>query len=465
MRDPAGSVCAPGRCYAAESRRAIARRQGRRDRQRPRPARRFPSRRACATCWCGTTDASAAGPRAPAGRERDSIATLDEARARRLRRSGRRTGRSDRRSLPDVELHDAAAAAPPLGDDATLADRLDAVRARRRRSGRSAPGAGRSPRASPRACRHLGGIRRVEASGTSVGWHVRFNGEIGDGLRRPARREPTEFHARLARLASLAAGARARRRTGHGSGVAPVLLAPASRRGLRRSETLLEPTWTAPPSPTARAHFRARAASARTRRCCARTSTLRARPARAACGRVVPLHRRGRSRRAAALRRARPARASGARPQVRPPARPRARRRCRRPWTRCASRARRDLVRRGARAAAGGALVLSVLGVHTQDPTSGDFSLVGAPGAAHRSGSGSAGACARRSRATCSTLLRRDDLAFVAFEGEHTPGLLARCRVDPPDPGAGHARLDSATRPSHDTGARSTRWDACDSTI
>lgn len=73
-------------------------------------------------------------------------------------------------------------------------------------------------------------------------------------------------------------------------------------------------------------------------------------------------------------------------------------------------------------------IVLHVLGVHTQDPTSGDFSLSapqsllvrwGAPGA--------------RVRATISgnlfQILRRDDTAFVAFEGETTPGLLARCHV------------------------------------
>lgn len=81
-------------------------------------------------------------------------------------------------------------------------------------------------------------------------------------------------------------------------------------------------------------------------------------------------------------------------------------------------------------AAAGGALVLSVLGVHTQDFTSGDFSL-SAPQTLAVSSSGLLG----RSRATISgnvfELLRSPDLVLVRFPGEHTPGLLVRCRLDP----------------------------------
>jgi PmbA protein len=79
--------------------------------------------------------------------------------------------------------------------------------------------------------------------------------------------------------------------------------------------------------------------------------------------------------------------------------------------------------------AAGGALVLSVLGVHTQDFTSGDFSL-SAPQTLAVGGSGIDG----RLRATISgnlfERLRADDLALVRFPGQHTPGLLTRCRLD-----------------------------------
>jgi PmbA protein len=80
--------------------------------------------------------------------------------------------------------------------------------------------------------------------------------------------------------------------------------------------------------------------------------------------------------------------------------------------------------------AAGGALVLSVLGVHTQDSASGDFSL-SAPQVLALDGQGYAG----RIRATISgnlfDVLRGEDLQFVRFDGEHTPGLLFPCRLDP----------------------------------
>jgi PmbA protein len=80
-------------------------------------------------------------------------------------------------------------------------------------------------------------------------------------------------------------------------------------------------------------------------------------------------------------------------------------------------------------AAGGGALVLSVLGVHTQDFTSGDFSL-----AAPQSLAIGSGGLEGRARATISgnvfDLLRSSSLRLVRFPGEHTPGLLAHCRVD-----------------------------------
>jgi PmbA protein len=80
--------------------------------------------------------------------------------------------------------------------------------------------------------------------------------------------------------------------------------------------------------------------------------------------------------------------------------------------------------------AGGGALVLSVLGVHTQDFTSGDFSL-SAPQTLAIGPKGLGG----RLRATVSgnifELLRSPALSFVRFPGEHTPGLLVPCRLDP----------------------------------
>ena len=80
--------------------------------------------------------------------------------------------------------------------------------------------------------------------------------------------------------------------------------------------------------------------------------------------------------------------------------------------------------------AAGGALVLSVLGVHTQDPASGDFSL-SAPQVLKLGDDGPEG----RIRGTISgnlfEVLRSDSLTAVRFEGEKTPGLLFPCRLDP----------------------------------
>ena len=82
--------------------------------------------------------------------------------------------------------------------------------------------------------------------------------------------------------------------------------------------------------------------------------------------------------------------------------------------------------------AAGGALILSVLGVHTQDFASGDFSL-SAPQALALDGS--PGGYAGRLRCTISgnlfELLNDERTAFVDFPDEHVPGLLVHARLDP----------------------------------
>ncbi len=83
----------------------------------------------------------------------------------------------------------------------------------------------------------------------------------------------------------------------------------------------------------------------------------------------------------------------------------------------------------GYRRAEGGIVVLSVLGVHTQDSASGDFSL-SAPQVLGLRGGKPAG----RLRGTISgnlfDMLRNADLVRVRFPGEHTPGLLFPCRFD-----------------------------------
>jgi PmbA protein len=84
----------------------------------------------------------------------------------------------------------------------------------------------------------------------------------------------------------------------------------------------------------------------------------------------------------------------------------------------------------GYEAAVDGVMVLSVLGAHTQDVSSGDFSLSAPQTLGIRNGEP-----AGRIRGTISgnlfELLRADDLRAVRFDGEHTPGLLVRCRFEP----------------------------------
>ncbi|MDH3785349.1 MAG: metallopeptidase TldD-related protein, partial [Acidobacteriota bacterium] len=79
---------------------------------------------------------------------------------------------------------------------------------------------------------------------------------------------------------------------------------------------------------------------------------------------------------------------------------------------------------------AGGPLVLSVLGVHTQDSSSGDFSL-SAPHVLALGADGYSG----RGRGTLSgnlfDILRDPETRFVRFEGESVPGMRVRCRFDP----------------------------------
>jgi len=75
-------------------------------------------------------------------------------------------------------------------------------------------------------------------------------------------------------------------------------------------------------------------------------------------------------------------------------------------------------------------LILSVLGLHTQDRGSGDFSL-SAPQALVVDAEGFAGSLRATFSGNLFELLQDDATRFVAFEGEHTPGLLVHCRLDP----------------------------------
>ncbi len=68
-------------------------------------------------------------------------------------------------------------------------------------------------------------------------------------------------------------------------------------------------------------------------------------------------------------------------------------------------------------------MVLSLLGLHTQDPTRGDFSL-SAPLCLALRGGELGGAVKAVLTGNFFDVLRDPRLGFVAFEGFHTPGLL-----------------------------------------
>lgn len=76
-----------------------------------------------------------------------------------------------------------------------------------------------------------------------------------------------------------------------------------------------------------------------------------------------------------------------------------------------------------------GVLVLAVLGVHTQDSASGDFSL-SAPQALRLQGAGYAGRLRGAISGNLFAVLADPELRFVAFEDEPTPGMLFPCRFD-----------------------------------
>ena len=75
-------------------------------------------------------------------------------------------------------------------------------------------------------------------------------------------------------------------------------------------------------------------------------------------------------------------------------------------------------------------MVLSVLGVHTQDSASGDFSL-SAPQALKLEGGRYAGRLRGAISGNLFDVLRNEALRFVEFGDEPTPGMLFPCRFDP----------------------------------
>jgi len=328
-------------------------------------------------------------------------------------------------AVPPVELHAAAAARAAEGDAADIAQRLSAVRelvARRRFrtwSGSFSATDGRS-----RVVTSAG--FDASSSGTATSWHVTLNGEIGDGF--GARRlEPTD--AFLARLERLAALAEALGRDADPTGVTgdTVLLHP------RVVEAYVVETLLANLDGSAVAHGQShfdRGAFGSGSPAFREDIELRVDPllpfrlgSYAFTGEGVPAARSvfvERGRLIQPLLDLKYAKRLGLTPTAQPGAMD----------TLHFGGARTIPLGEALDRAVGGLLVLSVLGIHTQDSVSGDFSL-SAPQALCVGPHGYAG----RRRATISgnlfETLRQDSLAFVEFEGETTPGLLVRCRIDP----------------------------------
>lgn len=328
-------------------------------------------------------------------------------------------------TFPDVAIHDAGIAAVAAGGVEVFADRLAAVRARVRSHGvRTWSGSMHAAEGTARVVTSAG--LDVSGSGTSTGWSATFDGELGAGYGARSLEPMDEFERRLDRLVGFVLALRepAASRAG---GVVPVLLHPdvvedyvlgvllynldgpqvahgtgafrkelfGSREAVFREDLTLR---TDPLVPMAAGAYRFSQEGVPARAC-----------AYVEQGRLIT-----------PLLDLKYARRLGGRPSAFPAAMDTLFLECEKTLD----------YQEALAVASGGGLVLSVLGVHTQDFTSGDFSL-SAPQTLAIGPQGLAG----RLRATISgnlfTLLRSPDVALVRFPGEHTPGILARCRLDP----------------------------------
>lgn len=328
-------------------------------------------------------------------------------------------------SFADVEIHDADAATLARGDTGLLVSRLDAVRRRVRErgfrtwSGSFSAGHGRSRVISSAGL-------DASSEGTSAGWHVTFNGEIGDGFAARAPESDDAFETRLDRLVRTAelleqpaepaaAGIRSVLLHPHvvESFVIGTLLDNLSGATVAHGEGHFRREQFGSNRPVLRDDLGLRIDPLRPLKSGSYRYTSEGVPA-APCvfierGRLVqPVLDLKYARRLGLDPTPLPSASDTIFLEGTPPL------------------AFDDALDR----ASGGAFVLSVLGVHTQDSASGDFSL-SAPQALVVGADGLAG----RMRGTLSgnlfDLLSSDDLHFVDVEGEHTPGLLFPCRLDP----------------------------------
>ncbi len=327
--------------------------------------------------------------------------------------------------FPQVDLHDSEVAALASGEVERIHGRMDTVRALVKREGCSTwSGSIGASHAQARLVTSAG--LDIGGKGTSFGWHVTLNGEIGDGFGARAMDQDGEFESRLERLAAIA---RELTRTAEPmeGGIHNILLHPnvvesyvlgtllgnlegstvVNGEGYFRKEQfgsgqpalrndlqlLLDPL-----QPMKSGSYRFTMEGVPAARCTFIENGCLTHP-------VLNL---------------KYARRFGAAPTPVPTS-----------MDTLSLEGPESLSEQDGYAAAGdGAMILSVLGVHTQDGSSGDFSL--STPQALRLG---AGQFLGRLRGTISgnlfDLLRSDDLRLVRFEGETTPGLLVRCRFDP----------------------------------
>jgi PmbA protein len=329
--------------------------------------------------------------------------------------------------MPDVEMYDDAAAALARGETGLLTDRLSTIR--RRLAGRKFKTWSGSFFASEGVARLVTSAGLDDSSdGTTAGWHVAINGEAGDGFSARCPEPGGDFEARIDRLLETAARLE-RPGPAMEAGARRVLLSPGvveayvlgilltnlagskvahgeghfRREQFGSGETVLREDIDLrldPLQPLRAGTYRCTSEGVPASRCAYIESGKLVHP-------ILGL---------------KYARRLGLEPTPLP-------------WASdtlffgSPERVSRD---RALADVSDGVLVLSVLGAHTQDPASGDFSL-SAPQALAIVG----GALDGRLRGTISgnifELLRSDDLRFVAFEGEHMPGLLLTCRFDPPE--------------------------------
>jgi PmbA protein len=328
-------------------------------------------------------------------------------------------------ALPEVELWSSRAAQAARGDASDLGERLAAVRelVRERRfrtwSGSFSAAEGRS-----RIVTSAG--LDASSTGTAASWHVSLNGEIGDGFGARAPEAQGEFVTRLSRLAALAdaidrdaalGGAPSDRVLLHPrvveSYVLETLLSNLDGAAVAHGQSHFERSRFGTDTPVLREDLDLRIDPLLPNRLGSYVFSGEGVPAAPSVfverGRLV-----------SPVLDLKYARRLGLRPTAQPGAFD--------TLTFAASSAIE--VEEAVARAAGGVLVPSVLGVHTQDAVSGDFSL-SAPQALRIGASGLEG----RLRATISgnlfDILRQGSLELVRFEGETTPGLLIRCRLEP----------------------------------